>query len=378
MTAKARSENASKTYPELHRLAWTPNWVFRRYSSEKQKEFVASTGVLAEDRLAAKAYKIGREKFDQWLGSYVDKSRPVLIRDLTRAVISAKETAKGGMAGRTYRSALNQAENHLMPAFGHLRPDQMTPLRWEQFIAEERRRGRNRQFFNLLKLLKEVMNRAHDEGLIDRVPKFKLTDADPEPPKYIPAGAYRMIRRAIPWPIKFLIFVMYYQGARPKEILRYRWDMISWDRGGVDILSIPGEITKTNRARAIPLNSRVSRSLRWAQRIFREGTGGDRVPQWLVRASESPWLFPSRVRPDQPISEYNAVWARAMKSLGETLKLGQPLGFTIYNLRDTFVTNRLKEGLSATFIGRYIDTSEAMIRRRYAVAEEEIMRRVAG
>jgi len=80
-------------------------------------------------------------------------------------------------------------------------------------------------------------------------------------------------------------------------------------------------------------------------------------------------IFPQQGT-DEPMTSYNAVWDRAMKELGFT--------YTIYNLRDSFVTNALKRGFSSVFVARYIDSSSAMIDRKYAVAEQSIMRKVAG
>lgn len=336
----------STRYRELHRVNWTTNWVFRKYSAVKKKEFVASTGIEAKDSLAAQAYKIGAEKFSAWLADTLPSGRHILIKDIARALKVAKSQRKKN----TLRSFTNQVDNHVIPAFGHLRPEQITSLRWEQYDAEERRRGKRKKLFNTRKALREILKRAHEEGLIKTMPKLKNFDPPAAPPRYMDHKTYAKIRRELPDKIKLLAFVMYHQGARPTEILQYRWDMIRW--GDQPRIHIPGEITKTGRARSIPLNSRVACVL-----------------ARLARDAESDWIFPNR-DVTGPLSTYNAVWDRAMDRLG--------MDYDLYNLRDTFITNRLKRGISATFIGKYCDTSAEMIERKYAVPEENIMRRVAG
>jgi len=358
-----------KKHPNLHRVNWTRNWVFRRFSSEKGKEFVKSTGVLGIDANAALAYRKGVEMYDEWLGSHLPSGRTVLIRDIARALKASKKQRRLN----TQRTFNNQIDKHILPHWGHLRPDQVTSLRWEKYDAEERERVYRRRFRrkirgrviervleykrtrigNTRRVLEEILNKALEEGLIKRVPTLKNFDPPPAPPRHIAAPTLRKIRRQLQGEIKFLTFLMTHQGPRPGEALRYRYDMIRPGQDGQEWISIPGEITKTGRSRDIPLNSRVARALR----LKRARQAGD-------------WVFPSPSRKDRPVESYNASWDRAMRSLG--------LDYTIYNVRDTFITNRLREGISSTFIGKYTDTSAAMIDRKYAVAEETIMRRVAG
>lgn len=335
----------SKKYPNLHKVDWTPNWVYRKYSSQKRREFVGSTGILATDRNAPAAYKKGVQLFNDWLGVYLPSGREILIRDFARALLVEKENSRPN----TYRNFRNQIENHVNPAFGHFRPDQITVQRWRQYDSEERRKGQRTKLFNTRKALVEILSRAKEGEFIHSVPKLPNLDGPAAPPRYIPHLDYLRIRRALSWNIKLLAFVMYHQGGRPSEVLQYRISMIDWTRGKHGVISIPEKMTKTGRARTIPLNSRVSRIFKW---LKNNALSGD-------------CLFPSRSDPDRPLGAYNAVWDRAMACLG--------FNYTIYNLRDTYITNQLKRGISSTFIGRYCDTSPTMIDRKYAVAEESIM-----
>lgn len=359
---KSRSKYASKRYSNLYKPPNATSWVFRKYSSAKREEFYFVTG---EDKNEALAYKRGVEAFDRWLGVFLPSGRQIQVKDIARSVLASKEGKKHGTAGNTYRSAKNQIENHIIPAFGHLRPEQLTSLRWDQYIAEQRRMGKNRKFFNMRKLTREILKRAFEENLIPRVPELKNVDAPAKPPVYHDRQtirkvlhAYprakkdgRLLKRAIPG--KLLAFMVWKQGGRPGEICQYRFSMIRGLEGAKPTIRIPGEITKTNRAREIPLNSRVARVLRW----------------YSLRV-EGDCIFPSQTNVDVPMKEYKSGWNAACARAG--------VDATIYELRDTFITDALLRGLSSTFIGKYVDSSSEMIDKRYAVAVREAMDKVAG
>jgi integrase len=161
---------------------------------------------------------------------------------------------------------------------------------------------------------------------------------------------------------------MWKQGARPNEILQYRYSMLDLVSGTI---AIPGEITKTGRARTIPMNPRVLRILKW-----------------LASRVETDLIFPSPRNPEIPQKEYKTGWNRACRGSGVRMgqrtdlkavpkSAGPEYRFTIYNLRDTFITGALKRGLPSTFIGKYCDTSATMIDGRYAVADQDTLERVA-
>lgn len=356
------SKTASKHYPELHKRPGSPYWVFRKYSKEKLQEFRKSTGIPAKDSEAATAYKVGRELFDQWLGSTLDSTRDVRMRDLFNSILKLKKHSKGGEKGNTYRSAKNQIENHLIPAFGHLKPNQMTATRWKDYDAEERHKVkfskygkpiRRTRLANTRKYLIEAMIRAEDLGLIERRPKFEKLDPPGKKPKYIKRHDLRKILKLCLPQTKLLFFIMWKQGARPDEVLQYRWSMIHWNEGKHGYIHIPAEVTKTGRAREIPLNSRVSRVLRY-----------------LSKSAATDLIFPSRYVPGERQRNYRKGWESACQQLG--------LDLVPYNLRDTFITDTLKRGQSASFVAKYIDSSVAMVEKHYTVLEEEAMRGVAG
>lgn len=342
----------SKRYPNLYRVTWTPNWVFRKYSSTKKAEFGQSTGIEATDANAATAYRVGLEKFNEWVGAQLHPGRAPLVRDIARIVLASK-AAKGKA---TQLKARVEITRHILPYFGHLRPSQVTALRLQEYENQVRKHARENpgtgrtNLFNTRKYLMEILRRARDEGLIKVLPTWKPSDPEAEAPRFIDAATFRRIRRRVVGPEKLVLFILYYQGARPREVLQYRWEMIRWEKDGATI-EIPAAITKTKRARTIPLNSRVARALR------------------SIRKERGP-IFPMKGKPDQPRRVYDRGWLEATAALG--------LEFSVYNLRDSMITRSLQKGVSDVYIARYVDSSVEIIAKRYAVPVSEVMRKIAG
>jgi len=342
--------HTSKKYSNLYKDPKSPYWSFRKYSSEKRQEFKRSTGLEDE----AKAYKKGLEMFNEWLGSEIDHSRVVLIKDIARAILSSKEVVK---RDRTYTTSKNQIEKHILPYFGHLKPCQITSLRWDEYDAHERKKGKRTKLFNTRKALIEILNRAKDENLIKKVPELKLHDQKSRQGKYIEEITVKTLICAASPDTSLLIEILYLMGARPGEVIQYEYSMIHWDEGVHGTISIPGRITKTGRSRKIPLNSRVS-ALLW----FRMHEKGGK------------YVFPSPSDPNRPIREYKTGWNSACRKVGITRKDN----ILLYDLRDTWVTNQAKRNIPIGFTAKYADTSPEMIHKIYLRTVDDSMQNVAG
>lgn len=384
-----RSKYAHARYQNLYHYPDQPCWIYRRYSSEKDAEFYCSTALEAVERNAPAAYKIGVEKFNEWLGAFLPAEGTIYIRDLARAYLASKDDPN--LSDHWYRCIKSVIDARIIPGAGHLKPIQITPEWWKTFCREERKKPRSltlkdgtvkelppvAKLFNTRKVLVGILGLAMERGLIEKVPELVLDDAEAEPPREIPkADILRIIRfagrisaydrtyrgnktrparesRYNIVPLKLLVFIMWKQGARPSEILQYRWEMIHWDEGKHGTIHVPAEIAKNRRSRVVSMNSKVARILRF-----------------LYQHKTSPWLFPSPKVPGERMQSWDTAWDTVMNRLG--------LDFTIYNLRDTFITNKIEEGLSPVSIGQYVDNSAVIIERKYAVAKRKTMEEVAG
>jgi integrase len=365
---KNQSKYASRNYPNLYRYPNSAFWVFRKFSAQKHREFRCST---KESKNEARAYKFGLDAYNKWLGFLATPGRPVTISDIGNLILEEKRNTaelyekESGRRDQTYRSAKNQIKNHIVQNYGHLRPEQFTLSKWEERILDQRKRNPKHKMFNERKHLIMIQQRAVRDGYLANVPKYRNPDPKPEAGTYLKDDTIHILLRCASRMTKLLLFIMWKQGARPGEILQYEWEMIHFDEGEHGSIHIPGRITKTRRSREIPLNSSVSRILRW-----------------LKDRSKSSFLFPSPAYLNSPMTEYKTGWNTAKRKankLIENRKLKvQKVKGTTYALRDTFVTNCAKRGVNILFVAKFIDSSVKMLERHYLVTEREAMQGVAG
>jgi integrase len=384
------SKYRHKTYPNLYRFPDSKNWVFKKYSSEKKRikwvdgkpvetygaEFRFSTG---ESSNAALAYKLGIDEFNKWLAKPVieiaaEENAEVFFGPYATEIRDKKLAQPDAVFRKNSKRATKRDYTYLIGKLGHYPIARVTPDVWRKLYSDELQK-KPQKFYNRRKALVEIMLQAKGDGLLDpnsdwvaalgvaRKNPFINPDQEEDHGEYLERDAIRKLLRAATWEhaksrqryrsrlIKLLIFWMWKMGARPGEILQYRWDMIKWKEGPHGRIHIPGTITKTKRSRVINLNSMLARYLRM-----------------LRRQTDSAWIFPSR-KGDGPLTVYNKVWERVTARAG--------LDANMYWLRGSFITDALERGFSSVFIGKFTDTSPQMIEKRYAKAKKAMMERLA-
>lgn len=365
------SRYGSKKYPNLYRLPGSKNWVFRKYSNKKGKEFKFSTG---ESKSEAKAHEIGHREYLKWLGlkdSGID--RP-LFDPFADEMLARKLALPDADYSKNSKRSFQNSITHLKQVFGHLHLDQITEDEWEAYYSAELAKNPNQKFFNRRKILIEVMRKAQRDGFLKRLPVFRNPDPETDAGQHLKDELVeRILDQASPT-TELLIYILWKQGARPGEVLQYRWDMIDWSEGAHGSIRIPASITKTRRSRTIPLQSEVAALLKERQKVQAHKT--------------SPFLFPSQTDPAKPMVEYKTGWKSACRRMAclETCKgakvapsrKGQPgprrcIGLcrqvkhpTIYDLRRTFISNQARKGSPIVYVAKYVDSSVTMIERFYA------------
>lgn len=403
---KNESQFLSKNYPNLYRLPDSPCFIFRKYSSAKKKEFYHSTG---ETKNEAKAYRAGLEAYNNWIGKVQDDAGIVYFGRLGKRYLNLKLEDKS-LAKRTREGFKNQMEAssrssgrkdevfrpRLLDAFGHLPLKSVTTEVWKTWTNEVLVDHPEFKFFNARKALLEVLHYAVENRYLDRVPKLDLPDGDPAPPreysdeemrKLFNAAHYvELVRgpggttvprmkpggvapyRVKNW-IKLLMLICRKQGPRPSEAMQYEWPMLHFDEGAtvrklkpgeepipgeprIGTIHIPGKITKTRRGRVIDLNPMVSRTLKFLQ-----------------PSASSKFIFPSPDHPDRAMGSYHKTWAGLCRRAEFDAEM--------YWFRDTFITRKIRASVPLPFLAKYLDTSVAMLERRYAVPSGADFRRVA-
>lgn len=381
----------SKHYENLFLNEASEIWQYRKWSSEKGREFFQSTKVRNTDpRAEGRAYKIGLELFNKWIGNLAEEDGTILFRKFATSYLDRKLTdpkiadaTKIRFRGELEASLApsgrkEQTRPRLLDLLGHLPLNRVNSDAWERVVAQIGREFPDFKFFNMRKALMEILRDAYAKRLIDRVPELELRDAEAAPPRELTREEIRRLFTAthfvplvrgrgktlVPrkdaqgrpvrrkqW-IKLLMLIIWKQGARPGEILQYEWSMVHFDAAKGGKLTIPGRITKTRRSRQIVMNPQVARVLRFLR---------DKNP-------EGAFLFPSG-QPGKPRKAYQKRWEDVCRRAG--------LDAQIYWFRDTFVTRKLKQGAATIFIAKYLDTSAEMLERKYAVTGEDAQRIVA-
>lgn len=272
----------------------------------------------------------------------------ILFKDFAETY-TARKLLRPNLRKSTKTSFLNQITKHLVPRFGQLPLNKINNTPWLQWVTEDKSLTK---FFNARKALIELLTAAVEEGILEKVPHLD------NPDEYEPVGRvllleeiYGILRKAAR-PFRLIFYAFWKMGCRPREILQWQWSMIEWARPGREFsyIKIPKEISKTGRAREIPLDPDLTAYLKDR---FNRGNG-------------SVFVFPKRQDPSKPQMSYQSAWTTACRKAKVTNTM-------VYDLRRTFITRCAAAGKSLAFIARQIDTSEPMIRRFYLKDDADAM-----
>ena len=208
----------------------------------------------------------------------------VLWIDTTRAEVSPKTHERYSDIVRCY----------LIPAFGGLRLQRLTPSDISRAYAGFDRDPSPRTRRHIHRILKSALARAVAQQVLARNPAdtlTKLPKVERQPPSVLTVEQSRALLAAIAhtttyWPVLLALAT----GMRRGEILALRWRNISLDTGAIRVVEsleqtrkggLRFKPTKTERARAVTLPGFALAELRrWqreqAEALLRIGVPGDR------------------------------------------------------------------------------------------------------
>jgi integrase len=359
-------KNRSAKYPYIFKYPTRSRfWVYRRFSEEKGKEFSFSTGEEKNEKLAD---DIGGKAYQEWLGVDANSNGEVtpLFKAYAQAHLDRKLERPLSDFSKNSRYTSKSSTAHLINAFGHLRLDQVDEDVWDSECNRLSADGDPPKFFNRRKELNEILARAHRNGLIRRLPKFRNPDVATETGRALKDWEVAALVAVSSPDFGLYLETLWRQGARPREVLQYEWSMVDWSEGEHGVISIPAGLTKTRRARTIPLHSVIS-----AQFKAR------------LKQSKSAYIFPSpdaQKGGDFPMVDYRHAWEGALERAQKTAKEATPprqiAHCVIYDLRRTFITNCAKRGKPILWVARYTDTSVKMIEKFYAKTQHDVLQEV--
>ncbi len=255
----------------------------------------------------------------------------------------------------TKRSFKHQTTMHLIPAFGAMEMGKITNkefMRWVVETREKKVEGTRRlnKFFNARKYLAEILIAAREEGHIERTPRLDNPDSPSKVGRVLADQEILKLLWRCRRPFRLVFYAFWKTGCRPREILQWEWSMFRWNEPAKTWIDIPARISKTDRARSIPLNPELSRTLARVKRV-------------------SPFVFPHHEDMSRPRTSYHASWTTARRRAGVAASMP-------YDFRRTFITTRVAKGQPPLYVAKSLDTSVHQIEKVYAKAQAEVMEEI--
>jgi len=280
-----------------------------------------------------------------------------------------------------YRNKERDLRNHLVPALGHLRLDQIgrpqidalrsrfraptgeraTSRRSqtrEEAPVSDRRKGKGlspKTINNILGLLRTVLVLAAEYELIDRTPRIKMERVAKRDPKFLDFDEAEELLAATPSEWRVLVLTAIRAGLRQGELQELRWgDIILTEarayvrvarslRRGIGC-KLEVKTTKGARPRSVPLSLDLAKAL-----ASHRGVAGD-----------DDLVFPNCVGGYFRPNRFRRVIARAAKD-AELGKHVHP-----HMLRHTFASHAMMRGVPVQVIQKWLGHANVTTTERYA------------
>lgn len=173
----------------------------------------------------------------EWLASYVRANNKPSVQRSKRTIL----------------------DNHLLPHFGKLRLDDVTPRKVERYKAQKLEEGLSAKTVNnQLAVLRRMLVCAHDDELLEKVPKVRLLRTEQTEIRYLSSRECELLLQDQAAPLwNRMVFVGLHTGMRFGELCGLHWEDIDFERGLITIRhslvrGILGS-TKSRRIRYVPM-----------------------------------------------------------------------------------------------------------------------------
>ena len=222
----------------------------------------------------------------------------------------------------------------IKPHFGYLRPDQITDVDCDDYVAARLDQGRKiGSIHTELGHLRSALNWARKKRKIEFVPDIKQP---PKPDNDVKPLTDDQIRRIIencraPH-AKLAVILLLTTGARVSAILDRTWDKIDFERGIIDLRLTDG-VTRKGRA-VVPMNALARTALTAAHEA--------RLTNWVVEYN------------GRPIKSIRRAYASALDRAGLS-------GIRIHQIRHTVAIRMLSSGQPIEKVSQYLGHSNTQI-----------------
>lgn len=251
----------------------------------------------------------------------------------------------------------------LQPFFGAILPNEITPMKWEEYILFRRKFDSSQKFFNDRKWLRMFVLWLHENGAIEKSPRFR----NPDPTrsnvgKYITYDEFkRLLDNAHP-DLQLQILMAYTMGMRISEVMCLTWGL---DRENNSFIDLEGKIiclhkkdTKIRRSRTFAISEYV-----YSELVLRH------------RDASSDYVWPSLRDPTRHMDR------QGNKSAWKSCRAKAKVKCRFHDLRHSFLTNAFKAGegkIDSMLICEYAGLDITQAQETYLHFDAEDTRVVSG
>jgi len=247
----------------------------------------------------------------------------------------------------TQRAYSSSFKNYLLPYFGKMRIDEISPKNVQQFIGtlKRLRPGYIKTIYSHFRAMMNTAVKRHD---IEDTPciEIDLPGIQRVDVHYLEPSEVRLLIDAMDWPYKALFGILGLTGIRVGEALALRMKHVDLLRKEISIEEAWGINTRVFSEPKTKAGLRkvgiLSPLVELLQQYFDHYPMNDR----------NSLLFPSPTKPVQPVS-YTTIYGIFKRNLG---KVELP-DVTIHSLRHSFASAMLSVGVSVNTLARYLGHS---------------------
>lgn len=276
------------------------------------------------------------------------------------------------LAAGTRDSYRQELDKHIIPRLGEYTIRELTAGRIKRFRDDLERAPVGTATVRLcMAIVQSILSFAVSEGLVEfnaaagvRKPRYVRAR---EPHIFLPAAVELIRSNAVSLRDRTLVSVLAYSGPRPEELVcRLAWNDIG-DR------TIRYQDTKRHRVRFTPLLAPLADDLReW---FLASGRPDGARPVFPAHDGElwnaDDWAnWRNSVWKSRPERKYNRSTRPGVATMKATVGIA-PASTRPRDLRSSYVTLRVYEGIPLTTIAREVGTSILMIERHYAGVIED-------
>lgn len=244
-----------------------------------------------------------------------------------------------------------QLRLYIRPYFGEYAPERVDNALWSKFVNKKREERDSFASFNTKKYLTNILNFAHDQGIIRKRVLLEDMDKDRESVGRLILNEEieLLLKHARNDFIRDMITISVEMAMRWSEIRLLTWDRINFKTG---VITLRKQDTKTRRAR-YPVMTKAVQTLLKNRKANARG----------------PWVFPSPDNHNEVISKSDEKWQQTKVDAGVDCRF--------HDIRHTALTRLFKATSQYANICEYAGLSVKEALKTYVKFTHDDMRAIA-